>query len=35
MIYNYLGKTGLKVSNLGFGASSLGAYSETLMKEKL
>ena len=24
MIYNYLGKTGLKVSNLGFGASSLG-----------
>ena len=24
MIYNELGKTGMKVSNLGFGASSLG-----------
>ena len=24
MVYNELGKTGLRVSNLGFGASSLG-----------
>jgi len=34
MIYNDLGKTGLKVSNLGFGASSLGGVFHGIREEE-
>ena len=34
MIYNELGKTGLRVSNLGFGASSLGGVFHSLREEE-
>ncbi len=34
MIYNELGKTGLKVSNLGFGASSLGGVFHGIREEE-
>ena len=34
MIYNDLGKTGLKVSNLGFGASSLGGVFRDIREEE-
>ncbi len=34
MIYNELGKTGLRVSNLGFGASSLGGVFHSIREEE-
>ena len=34
MIYNEIGKTGLRVSNLGFGASSLGGVFHSLREEE-
>jgi aryl-alcohol dehydrogenase-like predicted oxidoreductase len=34
MIYNELGKTGMKVSNLGFGASSLGGVFHQISEEE-
>lgn len=33
MIYNEIGKTGMRVSNLGFGASSLGGVFHTIREE--
>lgn len=34
MIYNELGKTGMRVSNLSFGASSLGASFMTYASQR-
>ncbi|MBR6964675.1 MAG: aldo/keto reductase [Prevotella sp.] len=34
MIYNLIGKTGMRVSNLGFGASSLGAVFHSINEEE-
>ena len=34
MIYNEIGKTGMKVSNLGFGASSLGGVFRSIREEE-
>ena len=34
MVYNELGKTGMKVSNLGFGASSLGGVFHNIREEE-
>ena len=34
MIYNEIGKTGMKVSNLGFGASSLGGVFHSIREEE-
>ena len=34
MIYNFIGKTGMRVSNLGFGASSLGAVFHSINEEE-
>ena len=34
MVYNEIGKTGMKVSNLGFGASSLGGVFHSIREEE-
>ena len=34
MVYNELGNTGMKVSNLGFGASSLGGVFHNIREEE-
>ncbi len=34
MVYNEIGKTGMKVSNLSFGASSLGGVFHGLKEEE-
>ena len=34
MVYNEIGKTGMKVSNLSFGASSLGGVFHSLREEE-
>ena len=34
MIYNEIGKTGMRVSNLGFGASSLGGVFHGIREEE-
>ena len=33
MIYNEIGKTGMRVSNLGFGASSLGGVFHSIRED--
>ena len=34
MVYNEIGKTGLRVSNLGFGASSLGGVFHSVREDE-
>ena len=34
MVYNEIGKTGMRVSNLGFGASSLGGVFHSIREEE-
>ena len=34
MVYNEIGKTGMRVSNLGFGASSLGGVFHGIKEEE-